>query len=136
MTRDNSDLLGGNAPAAPRRRPRNPPPAEAIQAAPPATPSVVLGSTKPETALPQIAPAALLDVFQASSEAPIADTVGDGFTGFRPSEAPAIPEDPHAYELPPVSTEYAAAQARKPIIIGQTSRDYAYKRVLRAGKRL
>lgn len=39
-------------------------------------------------------------------------------------------------ELPPVSADYALAQATRVTIIGQSPREYAYKRVLRSGKRL
>lgn len=55
-----------------------------------------------------------------------------------PSELVSVPnaDGSVSVQLPPVSTEYAAAMAQRIHIIGQPRRDYAYKRLLRAGKKL
>lgn len=115
---DNTDLLGGDTVmlpvSTPKRRGRPPVVKTIVEQAP-----VVPASTNAtEVEIPS-------DV--------VVDTVGDGLTGFRPVQEA---DGSVSLELPPVSPEYAAAQANRPIIIGQTNREYAYKRLMRAGKKL
>jgi hypothetical protein len=45
-------------------------------------------------------------------------------------------DDGHAYELPPVSADYELAIANRVTLIGGGKREYAYHRLLRAGKKL
>lgn len=147
MTTDNSDLLGGAEPtSAPvtetqvstKRRGR--PPGSGKKAAvvpasttPPAAPE---GNTETAEQAPgaveQEAPAAAASTQapgEANAEAECSRDISDLLSV---SEA----DGSVSVELPPVSPEYALAQANRVRIIGQTSRDYAYKRVLRAGKKL
>lgn len=135
---DHADLLGGDAvPAATpaKRKPGRPPRQVAASQLPPSSaptadqvaPPVVLASTTPAEAAQTSEPS------EPGEISPELLAASEGFTGFRPS-----PNDDGSVslEIAPVSPEYADALVKRPIIIGQTNRDYAYKRLLRAGKKL
>lgn len=90
---------------------------------------------------PELPPMTVAEASQALANAKEASAVAaalaqlDAETAARKAAEAALPPGT-AYELPPVSTAYAAAQAHRITIIGQPKREYAYQRVMRAGKRL
>lgn len=94
---------------------------------------VVPASTTPTSDTVQVAASATLENLfegaQVQAEAECSRDISDLLS---------VPEADGSVsvELPPVSAEYAAAQAQRIRIIGQPKREYAYQRVLRAGKRL
>lgn len=154
---EHSDLLGKSEPEPkptpkPRGRPRKITPAAPVPAAAPATP-------KPTT-LTEITEAG--EGAPSAAEASTAETdakVAEALASMAPP-APPEPDDNTAAVLAqfdaetanrkalealfgdaplpvaPVSTEFAAAQAQRITLIGQGKREYAYQRLMRAGKRL
>lgn len=157
---EHSDLLGKSEPEPkptpkPRGRPRKITPAASAPAAAPATPSnAAPAATDASAGAVSAAPVDLTPVLDGT-DAKVAEALA--------SMAPPVPPEPDdntaavlaqfdaetanrkALEalfgdapLPvaPVSTEFAAAQAQRITIIGQGKREYAYQRLMRAGKRL